>query len=96
MCAHAGGRVLSYATVGGGNGNSARGQYSSVAGGRFNIAAALINYATVSGGYENTASGFGSFVGGGGARTSDNTGGNVASGAWSAVVGGFNNQASGR
>ena len=71
-------RSYSYATVGGGNGNSV----------------GTAKYATVSGGYKNTASGYDSFVGGGGAQTSDGKGGNVASGAWSAVVGGFANKAS--
>ena len=72
--------AYSYATVGGGYGNSV----------------GTAKYAAVSGGYKNTASGYDSFVGGGGARTSDLTGGNVASGAWSAVLGGFANKASGR
>ena len=68
----------SYATVGGGYGNSV----------------GTAKYGAVSGGYKNTASGYDSFVGGGGARTSDSSGGNVASGAWSAVLGGFGNKAS--
>ena len=74
-------RGRSYATVGGGYGNSV---------------AWTAKYATVSGGFKNTASGYDSFVGGGGAQTSDSKGGNVASGAWSAVLGGFLNKASGR
>ncbi len=52
-------------------------------------------YGAVAGGYKNTASGYDSFVGGGGARTSDRTGGTVASGAWRAVVGGSFNKATG-
>ena len=50
---------------------------------------------TVGGGFFNTASAYNSFVGGGGARTSDSLGGNVASGSWSAVLGGSFNTAKG-
>jgi hypothetical protein len=71
--------AYSYATVGGGYGNTV----------------GTAKYAAVSGGYKNTASGYDSFVGGGGAQTFDGKGGNVASGAWSAVLGGFGNKASG-
>ena len=50
---------------------------------------------TVGGGFKNVASAYNSFVGGGGARTADNLGGNVASGSWSAVLGGSFNTANG-
>ena len=52
-------------------------------------------WSTVSGGFKNVASADNSFVGGGGARTVDNLGGNVASGNWSAVLGGSFNTAKG-
>ena len=69
-------------------------RYATVGGGYGNGVAATAKYAAVSGGFKNTASGYDSFVGGGGARSLDNTGGNVASGGWSAVLGGFGNKAS--
>ena len=47
------------------------------------------------GGYKNVASAYNSFVGGGGARASDSLGGNLASGSWSAVLGGSFNTAQG-
>ena len=47
------------------------------------------------GGLNNVASAYNSFVGGGGARTSDSRGGNLASGDWSAVLGGSFNTAKG-
>ena len=47
------------------------------------------------GGWKNVASGYNSFIGGGGAQTSDSNGGNVASGSWSAVLGGSFNTAKG-
>ncbi len=50
---------------------------------------------TVGGGFKNAASAYNSFVGGGGARTSDSLGGNMASGSWSAVLGGSFNTAKG-
>ena len=53
------------------------------------------SYSTVGGGWKNVASGFNSFIGGGGAQTSDSNGGNVASGSWSAVLGGSFNTAKG-
>jgi hypothetical protein len=49
----------------------------------------------VGGGFKNVASAYNSFVGGGGARTLDNLGGNVASGSWSAILGGSFNTAVG-
>ena len=53
------------------------------------------SYSTVGGGWKNVASGYNSFIGGGGAQTSDSNGGNVASGSWSAVLGGSFNTAKG-
>ena len=50
---------------------------------------------TVGGGFKNAARAYNSFVGGGGARTSDSLGGNLASGSWSAVLGGTFNTANG-
>ncbi len=47
------------------------------------------------GGFHNVASAYSSFVGGGGARASDSLGGNLASGSWSAVLGGSFNTAKG-
>ena len=79
--------------VGGGAYNTAE-FFSAVAGGDLNKASGL--YSVVGGGFINTASGDYSFVGGG-SDTSDvsNTLGNIASGGWSAVVGGDGNHASG-
>jgi hypothetical protein len=79
--------------VGGGAYNTAE-FFSAVAGGDLNKAGGL--YSVVGGGLINTASGDYSFVGGG-SDTSDvsNTLGNIASGGWSAVVGGDGNHASG-
>ncbi len=53
-------------------------------------------HSAVGGGFKNVASAYNSFVGGGGARTSDSVGGNLASGSWSAVLGGSSNVAKGR
>ncbi len=47
------------------------------------------------GGFKNVASAYNSFVGGGGAQKSDSLGGNLASGSWSAVLGGSFNTAKG-
>ncbi len=54
-----------------------------------------LRYSTVGGGFKNVASAYNSFVGGGGARAADNLGGNLASGSWSAVLGGSFNTARG-
>ena len=68
--------------------------YSTVGGGH--RVAVTAKYAAASGGFINPASGYDQFVGGGGARRSDRTGGNVASGAWSAAgLGGSFNKATG-
>ncbi len=53
------------------------------------------SYSSVGGGFKNVGSAYNSFVGGGGARTADNLGGTVASGRWSAVLGGSFNTAKG-
>ena len=74
-----------YSTVAGGGGNGAHGDNSAVAGGSGNFA--LGKSSTVAGGWGNLASGSGSTIGGGDA--------NEASGYDSAVVGGFDNVASG-
>jgi len=74
-----------YATVTGGERNTASGFYSFVGGGNNNIANGLVS--SVSGGIDNTASGFVSSVSGGQANT--------ASGSASSVSGGFVNTASG-
>ncbi len=50
---------------------------------------------TVGGGFKNVASAYNSFVGGGGAQKSDELGGTLASGSWSAVLGGSFNTAKG-
>ena len=73
------------ATVSGGLGNKAQGEFSSISGGINNRSSA--SYASVSGGGNNTADGFVSSVSGG----SDNT----ASGSHSNVSGGENNAAMG-
>lgn len=72
-----------YATVGGGGGNSAAGFDATVAGGFNNSASA--DEATVAGGLQNTASANQATVGGGGSNT--------ASGGSSTVAGGVSNQA---
>ncbi|NIP23833.1 MAG: hypothetical protein GWN67_03565, partial [Phycisphaerae bacterium] len=74
-----------YATVGGGELNTSFAEYATVSGGRKNNASGL--YATVAGGWENTANGeYGATVAGG----RDNT----SSGFYSAVGGGWENTAS--
>ena len=75
--------------------NSMSSPYAFIGGGYGNTVSAAAAYAAVTSGYNNIASGYAAFVGGGGARTSDGTGGNVVSGDWSAVLGGFSNTASG-
>ena len=82
------------AVIGGGNSNTAAGNFSVVSGGRNNVVAETATYAVVAGGWLNTASGNNAFVGGGGARTADAVGGNVATGDWSALLGGYSNTAS--
>ena len=81
------------AAIGGGRSNTAAGNYSVVSGGRNNVVAETATYAAVAGGWLNTASGFSAFVGGGGARTADGVGGNVATGDWSSICGGYFNGA---
>ena len=90
----------SYATVGGGNGNTASGSSSTVGGGSHNTT--IGTYDTVGGGNENTASGSSSTVGGGSHNTtagsSSTVGGgnvNIASGGSSTVSGGNTNIADG-
>ncbi len=53
-------------------------------------------YSAVGGGFKNVASAYNSFVGGGGAQRRDSLGGNLASGSWSAVLGGSFNTAQGK
>jgi hypothetical protein len=74
-----------YSTVAGGGGNGAHGDGSTVAGGSGNLASG--DNAAVSGGWGNRASGAHSTIGGGSA--------NAASGDHSAVVGGGSNAATG-
>lgn len=71
-----------FASVGGGEGNTASGGWSTVGGGSGNEASS--NYATVGGGSGNTASNTYATVGGGGGNTADYT---------AVVGGGLNNQA---
>ena len=74
-----------YATVGGGNYNTASNGWATVGGGANNTASN--NWATVAGGADNTASGVQSTVGGGSS--------NAASVAYATVSGGYVNTASG-
>jgi len=74
-----------YATIGGGEENTATSAHSTVGGGRFNDATG--NYAAVGGGYNNTASALEATVAGGAS--------NVASGGYSAIPGGLSNAATG-
>ena len=89
-----------FATVGGGERNTARGSSSTVGGGRWNTASDLNS--TVGGGGSNTASGRVSTVGGGSSNTASSTNSTVGGGSSntarsgnSTVGGGFNNTASG-
>jgi hypothetical protein len=82
------------ATVGGGGGNTASGDYATVGGGQLNTASGYI--ATVGGGYQNTASDWYATVGGGALNTASRGGatvgggqGNTASGSYSAIPGGY-------
>ena len=88
------------AVVGGGNSNTAAGNYSVVSGGRNNYVAKTATYAAIAGGWLNTASGNNAFVGGGGGGRTANrvggVGGNIATGNWSAILGGHSNAANGR
>ena len=96
-------RILNtnYATISGGQCNTASGQYSVIGGGRLNTASGT--YSVISGGLFNTASGsFHSIIGGGRNNTSSNfyttVGGgrcNVASGSTATVSGGYKNIAGG-
>ena len=88
------------ASVSGGTGNTASGQFASVSGGKNNEASG--EWASVSGGYGNEASGEVSSVSGGESNETNNTGasggggGNTASGDFHASVsGGSSNEASG-
>jgi hypothetical protein len=87
-----------FATVGGGAGNKAQGQYATVCGGEINVAIAHVS--TVCGGSANRAGAW-STIGGGWTNRADNGGAvaggsmNSASGGSSAIVGGFYNQATG-
>ncbi len=102
------GSEMSYATVGGGDNNTASGAYTTVGGGRNNTASASgTGYTTIGGGYGNTASSPSSTIGGGyGNRTlytlatewySTIGGGtlNTASEYSATIGGGYNNAASG-
>lgn len=88
------------ATIGGGLGNHASGDYSSIAGGRINSASE--EYASVGGGYRNVAEGFGATVTGGSHNRAEgnfsSVGGgsnNTAANTFAVVGGGFANIASG-
>lgn len=74
-----------FASVGGGAGNTARGNYAIVSGGGSNLASDWL--ATVSGGGDNAAKSYYATVGGGTA--------NIASGLYATVGGGGNNKAQG-
>ncbi len=78
-----------HSSVCGGSNSTASGWASSITGGQYNTASGL--YASVSGGEYNEASGDFSFVGGGG--STDAASGNKAFANYSAVLGGFQNQA---
>lgn len=87
-----------FATVGGGRTNSARGEVSTIGGGQANDAASL--YATVGGGVENNAIGIAATIGGGqtngaGGENATVAGGieNSAAGANATVGGGSSNEA---
>ncbi len=95
------GQNYSYATVGGGENNSATNDNATVGGGYNNEASsndatvgggysneASGNYATVGGGYHNTASNYHATVGGGSSNTASNY--------HATVGGGYNNTASGQ
>jgi hypothetical protein len=79
-------------TVAGGSGNTASSYASTVGGGLNNSAGGLAGYVTVGGGYANNASGAGSVIGGGGFDGST-VSGNTASGPASVVGGGLGNMA---
>jgi hypothetical protein len=90
-----------YATICGGQGNTAAAAHATVCGGLYNTAS--VEQATVSGGTENTASATRATIGGGygnSASRLDATigggGGNTASGSHATVGGGSRNAASGR
>ena len=78
------------ATVGGGDQNWALGFGSTIAGGQENVIVPTADYAFVGGGYLNGAYGRGAVAVGGGIFT---FGGNKAVADWSAIVGGYDNQA---
>ncbi len=89
-----------HATVGGGYGDTAGGEYSTVGGGYQDNAAGYAS--VVAGGYSNKASGLYASVGGGYNGTASNSGAtvgggqiNIASGTAATVGGGSNNTASG-
>lgn len=83
-----------WSTVGGGSNNSASGNRAAVAGGRDNTAAG--SYATVAGGYLNEATGRGAAIGGGGDVVFDDPDDeNLASGDFSTIAGGADNQTPG-
>jgi len=93
------GQDYSYATVGGGIGNTAGDNYATVGGGNDNTASEI--YATVSGGGNNEANSYYTTVGGGQDNTASWTyatvaGGayNTASGQWSTIGGGHTNTTS--
>ena len=84
--------------VGGGQNNHATSEWSTVAGGRDNVAAGPYGGATVGGGRENTASGTGATIAGGGGYDSyyGIAFGNIASGELASIGGGGSNTASGQ
>ncbi len=76
------------ATIAGGHGNQATGEWSTMGGGGFNTASNRST--TVSGGEYNLASGQGSTIGGGG-WNGNSTSGNQARGVASTIAGGYGN-----
>ena len=89
----------SYATVSGGESNSASSPYSTISGGGYNSASG--GYATIGGGSGNTASNYAATIGGGDSNTagySATVGGgylNTATGLYSIIPGGISNTAPG-
>jgi hypothetical protein len=77
-----------FATVGGGDNNTASGDHATIDGGWGNTASNV--HSTVGGGDSNTASGNGAFVGGGGYDGTSELG-NIASGNASTIGGGISN-----
>jgi hypothetical protein len=96
------------ATIAGGHGNQATGEWSSMGGGGFNVAPSRSSTVsggeynnasgprgTIGGGAYNVAAGYGSTIGGGGYNGTNTFSGNRASGTASTIGGGYGNIISG-